>query len=97
MKRNVFALLFCICAVVKVEAKQNESLKIWFNRPAQKWDAGALPIGNGRMGAMLFGGVEKERIQFNEQSLWSGDNNFKMRGQPEAWIFLPASIPPISA
>jgi len=76
MKRNVFALLFCICAVVKVEAMQNESLKIWFNRPAQKWDAGALPIGNGRMGAMLFGGVEKERIQFNEQRLWSGDNNW---------------------
>ena len=35
-----------------------------------------LPIGNGRMGAMLFGGVDRERIQFNENSLWSGDNNW---------------------
>jgi alpha-L-fucosidase 2 len=35
-----------------------------------------MPIGNGRMGAMLLGGVEKEVIQFNEQSLWSGDNNW---------------------
>ena len=40
------------------------------------WSGEALPIGNGRMGAMLFGGVESERIQFNENSLWSGDNNW---------------------
>ena len=53
-----------------------ENRVLWFPRPAASWSSGALPIGNGRMGAMLFGGVEKERIQFNEQSLWSGDNNF---------------------
>jgi len=47
-----------------------------YAQPAQKWASEALPIGNGRMGAMLFGGVEQERIQFNEQSLWSGDNNW---------------------
>jgi hypothetical protein len=35
-----------------------------------------MPIGNGQMGAMLFGGIEKEVIQFNEQSLWSGYNNW---------------------
>jgi alpha-L-fucosidase 2 len=46
------------------------------NMPVTAWASGALPIGNGRMGAMLFGGVAKERIQFNEQSLWSGDNNW---------------------
>jgi hypothetical protein len=44
--------------------------------PAQGWSSEALPIGNGRMGAMLFGGVNCERIQFNENSLWSGDNNW---------------------
>jgi alpha-L-fucosidase 2 len=50
--------------------------ELWYTKPALKWDAEALPIGNGRMGAMLYGGVKNERIQFNEQSLWSGDNNW---------------------
>ncbi|MGY0036402.1 glycoside hydrolase family 95 protein [Pedobacter sp. NJ-S-72] len=44
-------------------------------RRASKW-LDALPIGNGRMGAMIYGGIAHERIQFNEQSLWSGDNNW---------------------
>ncbi|NLA52482.1 MAG: glycoside hydrolase family 95 protein, partial [Alcaligenaceae bacterium] len=46
-------------------------LKLWYQRPAQEW-VEALPIGNGRMGGMVFGGVEKERIQMNEDTLWSG-------------------------
>lgn len=49
---------------------------LWYTHPAQKWESEALPIGNGRMGAMLYGGVGTDRIQFNEQSLWSGDNNW---------------------
>jgi alpha-L-fucosidase 2 len=49
---------------------------LWYDRPALQWESEALPIGNGRMGAMLFGGVKTEHIQFNEQSLWSGDNNW---------------------
>jgi alpha-L-fucosidase 2 len=44
---------------------------LWYSRPAEKWDE-ALPIGNGRMGAMIFGGVAVERIQFNEDTLWTG-------------------------
>ena len=54
----------------------NEHRTLWYTRPAQGWSGEALPIGNGRMGAMLFGGVNSERIQFNENSLWSGDNNW---------------------
>jgi alpha-L-fucosidase 2 len=46
---------------------------LWYDRPAVKWEQEALPIGNGRLGAMLFGGVERERIQFNENTLWIGD------------------------
>lgn len=48
-------------------------LSLWYSRPAENWMKEALPIGNGPMGAMLFGGTELERIQFNEISLWSGD------------------------
>ena len=43
-------------------------LCLWYDRPAQTWMTEALPIGNGPMGAMLFGGTEIERIQFNEIS-----------------------------
>ena len=44
-----------------------------YDRPAQDWQSEALPIGNGRLGCMVFGGVPRERIQFNEDSLWIGD------------------------
>jgi alpha-L-fucosidase 2 len=44
---------------------------IWFDRPAEIWEA-ALPVGNGRLGAMVYGGVNEDRIQLNEDSLWSG-------------------------
>jgi len=46
-------------------------LVLWYNRPAKRW-VEALPVGNGRLGAMVFGGVEKERLQLNEDTLWSG-------------------------
>ena len=49
-----------------------ERLLLWTDKPAVKWMTEAYPIGNGPMGAMLFGGTEIERIQFNEISLWSG-------------------------
>ena len=47
-------------------------LTLWYEQPAQKW-VEALPLGNGRMGAMLFGGHDKERLQLNEESLWAGE------------------------
>ncbi len=49
-----------------------------YDHPANpgKWHTEGLPIGNGRLGAMLFGGVKAERIQFNENTLWGGANNW---------------------
>ncbi len=49
--------------------------KLWYDHPARNWETEALPIGNGRLGAMLFGAPGRERIQFNEESLWIGDEN----------------------
>ncbi|WP_274652122.1 glycoside hydrolase family 95 protein [Paenibacillus humicola] len=46
-------------------------MKLWYNAPGSSWKE-ALPIGNGRLGAMVFGGTERERIQINEETLWSG-------------------------
>ena len=48
-------------------------MKLWYEKPAAKWEQEALPIGNGRLGCMIFGGMQKEHIQFNEDSLWIGD------------------------
>ncbi len=45
---------------------------LWYVKPAIDWETQALPIGNGALGAMVFGGVATERLQFNEKSLWTG-------------------------
>ena len=49
----------------------NDKLRLWYTKPAEKW-VEALPLGNGRIGAMVFGGVYRERLQLNEDTLWSG-------------------------
>jgi len=49
-------------------------LKLWYRKPAAEW-VEALPIGNGRLGGMVFGGIKHERIQLNEDTLWSGHPN----------------------
>lgn len=49
-----------------------DDLTLWYDRPAVDWETQALPIGNGALGAMVFGGVASEQIQFNEKSLWTG-------------------------
>ena len=62
-------------------------LTLWYRRPAQKWTE-ALPVGNGRLGAMVFGGVGRERLQLNEDTLWAGgpydpDNTNALAALPE--------------
>ncbi len=49
----------------------SNDLSLWYRQPARQW-VEALPIGNGRLGAMVFGGVEAERLQLNDDTLWSG-------------------------
>ncbi len=64
---------------------QNKNL-LWYTKPAEKW-TDALPIGNGRLGAMLFSGVAVDHIQFNEETLWSGKpRNYD---RPDAATYLP--------
>src|SRR5690348_17132716 len=46
-------------------------LRLWYRQPAEAWTE-ALPIGNGRLGAMIFGGVARERLQLNEDTLYAG-------------------------
>ena len=79
------SLLILVCAFAFLNAKaqtdntyqsiQNKSFDpatlLWYNAPAKEWND-ALPVGNGRLGAMVFGNPENERIQFNEETYWSG-------------------------
>jgi alpha-L-fucosidase 2 len=50
---------------------RQSALTLWYRNPAKEWTE-ALPIGNGNMGAMVFGGVPRERLQLNQHTLWSG-------------------------
>src|SRR5204862_3611255 len=62
------------------------SLTLWYTHPAEKW-VEALPIGNGRLGAMIFGNVTNEHLQFNEDTLWTGQPHEYQH--PGAAKFLP--------
>ncbi len=64
-----------LTAILSTAAAQAAESKLWYDVPAHQWALETLPIGNGRMGAMIFGGVEHERLQFNEDTLWTGDEN----------------------
>lgn len=68
MKKTVFALAFFTTTILQAQTNLNT---LWYNMPAQKWNE-ALPVGNGRLGGMVFGGVQQERIQLNEESVWAG-------------------------
>jgi alpha-L-fucosidase 2 len=69
LSRKLFLLVFVIQVVFSNLSAQQ--YKLWYDKPAQRWTE-ALPIGNGRLGAMIYGGTEKETIQFNEETVWSG-------------------------
>lgn len=63
----------------------NDHLRLWYRQPASKW-VEALPVGNGRLGAMVFGGITEERIQLNEDSVWYGGP--MNRENPDAGLHL---------
>ncbi|MHB8209362.1 glycoside hydrolase family 95 protein [Mucilaginibacter sp.] len=71
----IACLLFKILGVTAQQATSHTRIKndmiIWYRQPADKW-LEALPIGNGYMGGMVFGGISQERIALNESSFWSG-------------------------
>jgi alpha-L-fucosidase 2 len=72
-------LIFLSCSK---EVEQPE-LKIWYKQPAADWNH-ALPVGNGRLGAMVFGDSNHERIQLNEDSMWPGGPDWgNSKGTPE--------------
>jgi alpha-L-fucosidase 2 len=65
------ALALSLCLAASTATAQTAALTLWYDRPAREW-VEALPVGNGRVGAMVFGGIGAERIQFNESTVWAG-------------------------
>lgn len=81
--KSLFLLLFTLCPLL---TWADNSLKLWYEKPAQEWSE-ALPVGNAFLGAMVFGGVQEECLQLNEETFWAGspyENN-----NPKGQIYLP--------
>jgi alpha-L-fucosidase 2 len=85
-----FAVAGLACSALAAVARSAEpppsGLALWYDKPARQWIE-ALPVGNGRLGCMVFGGVDAERLQLNEVSLWSGSPQDS--DNPDALAALP--------
>lgn len=84
MKRFLYTALLALVSVTMAWA--GEDLTLWYDKPAAQWTE-ALPVGNGRLGAMVFGGTDRERIQLNEENVWTGHPNNNAR--PSAREYMP--------
>ncbi len=81
--------LLCVAATPVMAQKETPAdplLKLWYRQPAANWNE-ALPVGNGRIGSMVFGSVEEEQLQLNEAFLWSGGPG--VGNNPDAYHQLP--------
>ncbi len=65
-------LLIACGTMISVTVQAQKNLKLTYDKPAQNWNE-ALPIGNGRLGAMVFGGAAQEHLQLNEETIWAGE------------------------
>lgn len=86
MKKPILFVMFSLILTTTVVIGQESFLKLWYDRPATQW-VEALPIGNGRLGAMVFGDPCNEIIQLNENTVWAGQPN--RNDNPEAKAALP--------
>src|ERR1700720_1540658 len=88
--RPFWISILTLIIVLPLFAGDNHSVPsettIWFDKPAKDFTESS-PIGNGRLGAMMFGGVDDERIVLNESSVWSGSHQDSDR--PDAYKVLP--------
>ena len=69
------SLAFCVTILLTLPQSaaepEGDRLTLWYRQPAERWTE-ALPVGNGRLGAMVFGGIAQDRVQFNEDTVWVG-------------------------
>lgn len=84
-KKTCTLIVLLSCSIYSLSAQTN-AYKLWYNKPAQVWTE-ALPLGNGRLGAMVFGNPASEQIQLNEATIWAGSPN--NNPNPEALTNIP--------
>ena len=87
MKKSICYLLLIVCVIMGNRISAQE-LKLWYDRPAKVWEE-ALPLGNSRLGAMVYGIPQREELQLNEETIWGGspyrnDNPKAVQALPEA-------------
>lgn len=80
--------LLCLFHVAACRQDEVAELKLWYTRPATEWMTSALPVGNGELGAMFFGGIVREQVQFNEKSLWTGSTETRGAYQSFGDVYL---------
>ena len=86
MRHRILILIFFLSPMATARSGQDPDNKIWYDQPATAWEE-ALPLGNGKTGAMVFGGVEHEKLLLNDNTLWSG---YPQPGNnPDAVKYLP--------
>ncbi len=86
LKKTLTAIALIVVGSTSLNASGWDQLKLCYDEPASEW-TDALPIGNGSMGGMVFGGVGEERIQFNHDTLWAGKP--RSYSHPGAVDYLP--------
>src|SRR5688572_15637717 len=69
--RKFFIILSSISTVLTANSQSSNENVLWYQQPASKWTE-ALPVGNGRLAAMVFGKTSTEQIQLNEETIWAG-------------------------
>ena len=74
LKSLAFLCILGLCSIQNVSAQNDNLLKLWYRQPARQW-VEALPVGNGRLGAMVYGDPYRETIQLNENTVWAGQPN----------------------
>jgi alpha-L-fucosidase 2 len=72
--RKIIFWIISLAVFINLSAQDESLLKLWYVKPAKVW-VEALPVGNGRLGAMVFGDPVKETIQLNENTVWAGQPN----------------------
>ena len=89
-KKRFIGYLFVMVSVGCIHAQEKkiptQEYKLWYDRPAQVWTE-ALPLGNGRLGAMVYGTPGTEQIQLNEETIWAGRPN--NNANPDALEYIP--------
>ena len=82
IKKSFYAFIALFFCALNIQAHE---YRLWYNSPAEVWTE-ALPLGNGRLGAMVYGIPTTERVQLNEETIWAGQPNTNANKTSKQWI-----------